>query len=563
MNFEDHVTLSKETEFILVECRSHKNSSGKGKIVYKDMHAVVPILQSVLPKIKKKKDRLENLENEVLKFELESTNSNRLNVIILGIDSISRLNMKRVLPKTLKYVQENQWIELNGYNKIGENTFPNLMAILSGQKMETLQDACRKNRTKKVDDCPTIWKDYSSEDYITLYAEDTPEISSFNFMRTGFVEKPTDYYMRPFMYAAHELLHIKKLYGLPVCVGPVLVVDHLLNYAKRFFRVFKSYNYFTLLWLNSLTHNDVNVPKAMDLSIYKFLNDISETDTYEKSVILLLSDHGIRFGNIRETFIGYMEERLPFMFIWFPSWFREKYPVKYENLLINQNRVTTPFDVYVMLKTLLNEYVESKNMNEDTYDRDQTYQYKNLSIGCPQSTGLFEEQPLERTCADACIDINWCVCPEFRKLNVNKDSSPLSEFIVKYIINITNELVKQEKVKKTICSKWKFLKIFRSQEIIIKDTMTLHAQGDFNQVPTSEYDGSLTDPNTKVFVTVIELNPGRTKFESIVKMFLNTTTNAYGYEFLEEPKRLDAIYKTSSCVKNKPMMLRQYCYCRR
>jgi hypothetical protein len=49
-------------------------------------------------------------------------------------------------------------------------------------------------------------------------------------------------------------------------------------------------------------------------------------------VIIFFSDHGIRFGKVRETFIGKLEERLPFMFLIFPNWFYDKYPNIKQNL---------------------------------------------------------------------------------------------------------------------------------------------------------------------------------------------------------------------------------------
>jgi hypothetical protein len=43
-----------------------------------------------------------------------------------------------------------------------------------------------------------------------------------------------------------------------------------------------------------------------------------------KTVLIFLSDHGIRFGAIRKTSVGKLEERLPFMFLIFPDWFLKK-----------------------------------------------------------------------------------------------------------------------------------------------------------------------------------------------------------------------------------------------
>lgn len=50
-----------------------------------------------------------------------------LSVLFLGIDSMSRMNLMRTMPKTYNYLVTNDWIGLKGYNKIAENTFPNLM----------------------------------------------------------------------------------------------------------------------------------------------------------------------------------------------------------------------------------------------------------------------------------------------------------------------------------------------------------------------------------------------------------------------------------------------------
>ncbi|KAK6625152.1 hypothetical protein RUM43_005443 [Polyplax serrata] len=544
--FTDQVLLPEETEFLLVKCQSYKEGKKKGKEFYKNVHAMVPLNAEARLKL----DLIGVEENNV---RLESPTSktprkpddNKLNVIIIGIDSVSKLNMRRIMPKTLRYLQERSWIELNGYNKIGDNTFPNLMAILSGEPMENLAVWWRNN-SLKMDDMPAIWKDFDEAGYVTLYAEDTPSISTFNFMRTGFVEKPTDYYMRPFMLAAHNNLHVKVLNGLPVCTGPVLVLDHILTYGKRFFKTFTNYSHFSLLWSNSLSHNDLNAPKILDNTLHKFLNDLSGLGIYENSVILLLSDHGVRFGNIRETFIGYIEERLPFMFLWFPKWFREKHPQKYANVVINQNRLTTPYDIYVTLKSLLQ--MEGDNTFPNNLLPWGNEVSQPVSVGCPKCKGLFEVQPLNRTCSDASIDVNWCLCSEFKNLDVrDKTASYVASFVYGYIVNRTNELIKRENVNRTLCSKWKLSKIYSIQEILQKET---------EQNPQNT-----TYSTPRIFVIIIQLNPGGTKVESTVKSYINNRGEMANLKFLEYPKRLDGIYKTSKCVKSSA--LKQYCYCTR
>lgn len=108
--FEKNVTISKEA--ILIRCTEQHT---KEKI-YENVHTSIRITS--------------NVQNKINLFDNITTKP--LSVLFVGIDSISRLNFIRALPKTCKYVENNGWISLKGYNKIDDNTFPNLMAILTG-----------------------------------------------------------------------------------------------------------------------------------------------------------------------------------------------------------------------------------------------------------------------------------------------------------------------------------------------------------------------------------------------------------------------------------------------
>ncbi|XP_052098690.1 uncharacterized protein LOC127733361 [Mytilus californianus] len=66
-----------------------------------------------------------------------------------------------------------------------------------------------------------------------------------------------------------------------------------------------------------------------------------EESTLNNTIIFFYSDHGIRFGQFRQTFIGQMEERLPFLFIILPQWFKVKYPEIYTNCKTNQQSYGT------------------------------------------------------------------------------------------------------------------------------------------------------------------------------------------------------------------------------
>lgn len=129
-----------------------------------------------------------------------------MNVIILGIDSMSRLNMHRELPLTMQALKSVGAVPLLGYNKVADNTFPNLMPLLTGLGELELRDGCPWPGPDHVlDACPFIWKQYATNGFRTVYAEDCAWMSTFNYAKLGFLQPPTDYYARPF-------LQVSKLY---------------------------------------------------------------------------------------------------------------------------------------------------------------------------------------------------------------------------------------------------------------------------------------------------------------------------------------------------------------
>lgn len=79
-----------------------------GKTVFdRNAHAMIPDKKTV-------QDRLR-------RFRTRNPNYRPISVLLIAIDSISRMNLKRSMPKTAKYLHDNDWIELRGYNKVIHN----------------------------------------------------------------------------------------------------------------------------------------------------------------------------------------------------------------------------------------------------------------------------------------------------------------------------------------------------------------------------------------------------------------------------------------------------------
>lgn len=96
----------------------------------------------------------------------------KLNVIIMGTDSASRLNMLRHLSKTYEYLtKELGALDLKGYNKVGDNTFPNIVAILGGYTVDEMEKEACVTESRHYDDCHWVWNDFKKNHYVTAYME--------------------------------------------------------------------------------------------------------------------------------------------------------------------------------------------------------------------------------------------------------------------------------------------------------------------------------------------------------------------------------------------------------
>ena len=59
--------------------------------------------------------------------EMQTAARRKVNVVIFGIDAVSHMNFIRVMPRTLRFLTEELGaIGMNGYTKVGDNTFPNM-----------------------------------------------------------------------------------------------------------------------------------------------------------------------------------------------------------------------------------------------------------------------------------------------------------------------------------------------------------------------------------------------------------------------------------------------------
>lgn len=64
----------------------------------------------------------------------------------------------------------------------------------------------------------------------------------------------------------------------------------------------------------------------MDLDVVQFFERMFDKDLFKNTIILVMGDHGHRFDGIRSTYIGRIEERMPFLGILLPETLQKSHP---------------------------------------------------------------------------------------------------------------------------------------------------------------------------------------------------------------------------------------------
>ncbi|XP_078045992.1 uncharacterized protein LOC144474710 [Augochlora pura] len=500
-SFDERTALPEGIEAAMVTC-TQKSS---GKMIYRNVHAVIGL--------EKVHDRFQRNETAVTTVE---PLSRKLSILMMGIDSVSRLNFLRSAPNTEKFLRETGFVRMDGYNKMADNTFPNLMAILTGQNITDSYAKCKPTVPYGLDRCPFLWQNFRQAGYATAYGEDETALNTFNYLKVGFMDPPTDYYLRPYMLACERLLKSRKRFGLKYCTGPEVSFDRILNYAVEFARTFLGLPYFGFFWTNSVSHDSSNGISSMDDRLLEKFKQLERDGVLNETMVVFLSDHGMRWGAIRNTYVGWYEERLPLLYIWLPEWVRLERPDLYPSLRGNQHRLLSPFDLYQTLREVL-----SWSGGEAS-----------PPSGCADCRSMLGPVPYERGCSDVGISSHWCACTAFDRAN---SRDPIIEQGASVFVDHANDRISvyKDKKGKQLCAKLRLKKVIRVNKAI-----------------------ETTDTNVHVYFYLLQLSPGDGKFEVTVRYHENGTYVVTD----QEVSRLDSYASSAKCLDRGYKL---YCHCLR
>jgi len=99
------------------------------------------------------------------------------------------------------------------------------LSILAGYHPDSVSEkVCDWRKKGCLDQIRFIWKDFRNASYLTAYGEDETGINTFNSMVPGFLEQPTDYYLRP----------LQQDCSMRYCIGQRITSSYAYDMARNF-----------------------------------------------------------------------------------------------------------------------------------------------------------------------------------------------------------------------------------------------------------------------------------------------------------------------------------------
>ncbi|CAD5232147.1 unnamed protein product [Bursaphelenchus xylophilus] len=454
-------------------------------------------------------------------------------VFIILLDSVSNSQMYRSLPKTLKFLNESLGATSFEYvNKVGLNSRPNANAMLLGMRTYDLHQSPfgpivqfeRELCNTSINREDYIGFNYKNMGYKTLMAEDWA-MGVFNYYRcTGFYDAPpAEHYMRPFQLRMEEETYadmVKYIFD-PKC----LEYHHvLMNYTEKFMNKYPHDPKFSITWMSEIAHDDSNGLYRTDDFFLDFFK--RNEKKFDNSFVFFMGDHGRRYGPVKDTKYGALEDYNPALKIIVPKKLRANKEFM-KNMQINSKKLISHYDFYA---TLVEIYKYGPEWNENTTFGDVLNSHWNRDL---IGSSFFHPMKEPRNCATLLIPFEFCIC-DFGKHEVEKPE--IAILIAEKAIGLMNSRLQEHDVAKVACA---------ALRLNTNEKLRLQEEDVFGKA---------------VFQVDFTVSPSGGLYYATAEV--ETLPNGdYKVEMIsDEFPRKDRYEEQAKCVDDK--RLKNYCYCK-
>jgi hypothetical protein len=271
-------------------------------------------------------------------FSNDSTDDDdRPNILLILIDPISRPHFHRTMPRTELTLEELDFLSFSKYSAVGPNSGPNQAALYSGIPLEK-----RNGIGRDIHGEQWLWDRLRSAGYVTLKGEDGC-IENSNMIQSL---KPNTTHGN-----ALEGLFCFDAFSRPNCIGTDSASSLLFKYGEQFSSTYERKRRWASFLHFTDTHEDTMILAAtIDETLSTFLKKMETDGHFEKSVVILCSDHGLHYGPIFQTARGRIEATEPILHVRIPDYLKDTIdmPVFKRNAAL----YTTAYDLHETLLEL-------------------------------------------------------------------------------------------------------------------------------------------------------------------------------------------------------------------
>ncbi|KAH8350688.1 hypothetical protein KR084_003270 [Drosophila pseudotakahashii] len=442
-----------------------------------------------------------------------ASHAGSLSVLIVGLDSISQMHFSRSMARTANFLLSLPHVELKGFNRLGNDTFDSLMPLLSGLSGQEMRDFA--SDLSSLDSCPFVWKAFQQAGYLAALGEDNIDKSMF---AKGFKDPPTDFYLRP---ALLEMWLKTRTDGLHQthCNERDNYAKVLREFLFRMMPHHQTHRFFTFLWWTQGIDHLFNYGRKLDQPFVNMFKTLAQDGLLKKTLLLVVSNHGLNKGRFYETVQGKVEESQPLAILCYPRWLEERYPQAIGNLKINHRRLVTAFDLHATLLDLPN-----LTSLEDEQLRQRSADLWAMGESLPRGISLFLPIPEHRDCSSADIPAHFCLCQQHRNVSTSDG----------YVLRAARLIIRN--LNKILHTHTPPCQVLSLDRVLIADKWR-----------------RMADEHQSEFRVRLLATPGGGQFEGVVRFT--------GYKLaIDGPiKRVNDYGNDSHCIQN--YLIEMYCFC--
>lgn len=204
--------------------------------------------------------------------------------------------------------------------------------------------------------------------------------------------------------------------------------------------------------------------------------------------------------------------------------------------------------------------------NEKISEKLKKIKTKMSSLARNRAISLLKTIPVERSCADAYIEMHWCACLNWQPINLTTSEQQPNGIILKAAASIINTINNATKNYRRYCEVLQLDQIHWALHLSVNNDllhykMSIDKDGFVPQIDDVSVTSDIVEPmdSTVFYQLQVSLLPGNGLFEASVSH--DRSTNVFETK-LSQISRVNRYGNQARCIYNRNPELRKYCFCR-